>query len=226
MISLKAVLGYLLLLGTATKISAFDPNICDVYVFRTTENALWHCGPPLPEEPTNPWTALYCDAAPGEGVSPFAWASDHPDDWCAFMVATVRNGGIYPLTPEIGFSETPGPNVHSLHFLVDWSCYVIEDGATKEAYYVNPTLEGDASTVTDQCERTKNYFDYWVLFDQIRNLGWRSDEAGTIYPGWTGFLPDKGKFVSPIGRPLLYSYRSSTCFSRLFSSRNPSHQRL
>merc|ERR1719410_623114 len=102
MISLKAALGYVLLLATSVKVSAFDADRCDVYVFRTTTNALWHCGAPLPGEPWNQWTALYCDHnIGGDQFWPYAWASNHPDDWCAFMINTVRqaNEDHYALTP-------------------------------------------------------------------------------------------------------------------------------
>jgi len=57
----------------------------------------------------NQWTSLYCDHSQGDGNWPFAWASDHPDDWCDFMVSTVRqnNEDHYELTPEINFNDTP-----------------------------------------------------------------------------------------------------------------------
>ena len=83
-------------------VHSFDAEKCDVYVFRTAESALWHCGAQLPAEQDNDWTSLYCDHSQGDGSYPFAWASDHPDDWCDFMISTVRksNEDHYPLTPD------------------------------------------------------------------------------------------------------------------------------
>lgn len=84
----------------------FDADKCDVYVFRTSENALWHCGSKLPGD------SLYCDHSMGDNNAwPFPWASNHPDDWCDFMIATVRNGDTFPLTPQVEYKETPGPNI-------------------------------------------------------------------------------------------------------------------
>ena len=208
MISLKAALSYVLLVATTVTVSAFDSSRCDVFVFRTTENALWHCGPPLPGESWNPWTALYCDHSVGDNYWPFAWASDHPDDWCDFMVSTVRetDEDHYALTPDIGINETPGPNVWHLQTLVDWGCYVVEDGVTTEAYIVDSRNGEHASMVTDQCARTMNYFDYWILNDQIRNLPWHTESTGTTwYPGYTGFVPADGKLFLAMELVLLFS---------------------
>jgi hypothetical protein len=199
MISLKAALSSVLLAATTVKIAAFDANICTSFVFRTTENALWHCGPPLPGETWNEWTALYCDHTFGDNVWPFAWASDHPDDWCTFMISTVResNEDHYALTPEVGINETPGPNVYDLQTIVDWGCYVVENGITTEAYRVDSRNGEHASLITEQCERTMNYFDYWILSPSIRNIPWHSDATMTTwYPGWSGFAPSAGMFVS------------------------------
>lgn len=191
MISVKAALGYVLLLATAARVSAFDASKCTQFVFRSSENALWHCGEPLPGEPDNQWTARYCDHSSGGTVTPFAWASDHPNDWCAFMIATVRqsNEDHFPLTPEVDITDTPGPNVWFLRTLVEWSCYVVENDVTVEAYHVDSAAGEHASTVTEQCERTQNYFDYWVLFPAIQNLGWHTD-GRSWYPGYTGPIPD------------------------------------
>jgi len=193
MISLKAALGYVLLLATSVKVSAFDANTCDVFVFRTTENALWHCGPALPAEPWNQWTSLYCDHANGDNSWPFAWASNHPDDWCAFMVNTVRqsNEDHYALTPDIGINETPGPNIYSFQSIVDWGCYKVENGVTTESYLVDSRAGEHASTVHTQCPRSMNYFDYWMLFPEVRNADWHPNASNDIwYPGWTGFVPE------------------------------------
>lgn len=162
-------------------VHSFDAEKCDVYVFRTAESALWHCGAQLPAEPTNQWTSLYCDHSQGDGSYPFAWASDHPDDWCDFMISTVRksNEDHYPLTPEIDFKDTPGPNKYWFSTLVDWGCYVVEGGVTTEAYLVDAKNGQHASTVTNQCQRANNYFDYWNLDEQIRGLQ------------WMGHIPDK-----------------------------------
>ena len=166
-------------------VHSFDAEKCDVYVFRTAESALWHCGAQLPAEPTNEWTSLYCDHSQGDGSYPFAWASDHPDDWCDFMISTVRksNEDHYPLTPEIDFKDTPGPNKYWFSTLVDWGCYVVKDGVTTEAYLVDAKNGQHASTVTNQCQRSNNYFDYWNLDEQIRGLQ------------WMGHIPDKGTTV-------------------------------
>jgi len=155
-------------------VQGFDASRCDAYVFRTSENALWHCGPQLPSEPDNEWTSLYCDHSQGDANWVFAWASNHPDDWCDFMIATVRqnNEDHYPLTPGVAFEETPGPNIYAFEHLVDYGCYVVENGVTTEAYLVNSRAGEHASTVTEQCNREYNYFDYWTLNEQIRGLQW------------------------------------------------------
>ena len=38
-----------------------------------------------------------------------------------------------------------------------------------------------ASTTTETCERLYNYFDYWVLNEQIRNGKWQGDVPDTVY---------------------------------------------
>ena len=177
MISLKSALAFVLLLAaSSTNVSAFDTDVCDVYVFRTSENALWHCGPRLPAEPTNEWTSLYCDHDVGELVNylPFVWAADYPDDWCKFMIATVREGNQdhYNLTPEIGINETPGPNKWTFETIVDWGCYSVENQVTTAAYIVDSRNGEHATDVTEQCTRTKNYFDYWNLDASFRDGTW------------------------------------------------------
>jgi len=179
MISLKSALAFVLLLAaSSTKVSAFDTDECDVYVFRTTENALWHCGPRLPAEATNQWTSLYCDHDVGELVNylPFVWAADYPDDWCNFMIATVREGNQdhYNLTPEIGINETPGPNKWTFQTIVDWGCYTVNEQTqeTTAAYIVDSRNGEHATDVEVQCTRTKNYFDYWNLDASFRDGTW------------------------------------------------------
>ena len=185
--SLSTAVALLLLASNIVNVSAFDAKDCDVYVFRTQENALWHCGNQLPAE-SNGWQHLYCDHSLGEANTwPFAWASDHPDDWCDFMISTVRtsNEDHYQLTPAININETPGPNKNWFSKLVDWGCYMIEEenGVTKttEAYIVDSRHGKHASTTTEQCELTSNYFDYWNLAEPIRNLK------------WAGHIPDASK---------------------------------
>ena len=181
---LKSALALVLLFATSTKVAAFDAKECDVYVFRTQEDALWHCGARLPYEQDllqqNIWSSLYCDHTVDDPEKwAWAWASDHPDDWCKFMIATVRgeNEDHYPLTPEVGVNETPGPNTWFLSTLVDWGCYMVDEqaGVTTAAYLVNSMAGEHASTVTEQCERTINYFDYWNLHDSFRDDKWWGD---------------------------------------------------
>jgi len=123
-------------------------------------------------------------------VWPFAWASDHPDDWCAFMVNTVRqsNEDHYALTPEVGINETPGPNIWNLRTMVDWSCYVVENGET-ESYRVDSRAGEHASTVTEQCDREIGYFNYWTLNSAIRDIAWHTDGHNHWIPGYSGFAP-------------------------------------
>jgi choice-of-anchor A domain-containing protein len=157
-------------------VHGFDAQKCDVYVFRTQENALWHCGSKLPgEQGDRPWESLYCDHSMGDqDTYPFAWASDHPDDWCQFMISTVRqtNEDHYPLTPEVEINMTPGPNKYFLSTLVDWGCYVVENGVTTEAYLIDSRKGEHASTVTQQCDRSVDYFNYWNLHPNIRDVQW------------------------------------------------------
>jgi len=191
MISLKATLSYVLLLAASAKVSAFDANQCDTFVFRTQENALWHCGEQLPAETYNQWTSLYCDHSQGDANAwLFPWAALFPIDWCNFMINTVRqsNEDHYALTPEIGINETPGPNIYTFAAIVDWGCYMVENGVTTEAYLVDSRNGQHASSVNQQCTREKNYFDYWNLAASIRNLGWQNDD-GSWHPGWTGDIP-------------------------------------
>jgi len=200
MISLQASLGYVLLLATMTKVYAFDATKCDAYVFQSSENALWHCGAPLPGEP-----GLYCEHPQIGGADPFVLASNSRNHWCNFMVSTVRQTNErYPLTPEVAFNETAGPYAFSLQTLVNWSCYVVENGVTKESYFVNPNLGETASTVTEQCERTKNYFDESLLFADVLKAEWHTNGNNVWYPGWTGFLPANGKFFTSLALLLLY----------------------
>jgi hypothetical protein len=110
------------------------------------------------------------------------------------MVNTVMqtNEDHYALTPQIGINETPGPNSWFLRTLVDWGCYVVEDGVTTEAYRVDSRAGEHASTVTEQCIREMKYFDYWNLFADVQHSPWHSNKDADIwYPGWTGFIPDK-----------------------------------
>jgi len=180
MISWKLALGCVLLLSSSAKISAFDAQDCDAYVFRTQENALWHCGDKIPEEPSIQWGdqwmgAWYCDHSMGEeGDKPWAWASKHPDDWCDFMIATVRgdNEDHYPLTEKIGLAETPGPNQWEFSAMVDWGCYMVDNGEVTASYLVDSKNGKHASTTTEQCKRTpeeNNYFDEWSLDQAIRH---------------------------------------------------------
>lgn len=154
----------------------FDADKCDVYVFRTSENALWHCGSKLPGD------SLYCDHSMGDNNAwPFPWASNHPDDWCDFMIATVRNGDTFPLTPQVEYKETPGPNIWWLSPLLDWGCYIVEDGVTTESYLVDPSVE-HAPSVTQQCDRTMDYFNYWNMHVDIRDLKWWGDFRDEFHP--------------------------------------------
>lgn len=178
---LQWALAILLVASSAPETAeAFDANKCDAFVFRTVENALWHCGKPIPSDTDD---GLYCDHSQGyPNVWPFAWKSDHPDDWCHFMVATVRAGVTgspetedhYPLTPEVDLSKTPGPNIYFWSTIVDWGCYILDDAKEKvvEAYLVDSQKGKHASTTNIQCQRTQNYFNYWVLHSAIRDLKW------------------------------------------------------
>jgi choice-of-anchor A domain-containing protein len=185
MISLKSALAFVLLLASSTKVSAFDQSQCDVYVFRTSENALWHCGGRLPYESVADQTSLYCDHDIGNLVNylPFVWAADFSDDWCNFMVTTVRqsNEDHYNLTPDIGINETPGPNKWTFQTIVDWGCYFVEGDVTTASYLVDSRGGEHASTVTEQCDRTKNYFDYWNLDQSFRSGKWWGDIPALDY---------------------------------------------
>jgi len=184
MISLKLGIACAVFLTSLIQISAFDANRCDVYVFRTSEGALWHCGEKLPADESSS-KSMYCDHSHNDGTHPFAWASDHPDDWCDFMVATVRqaNEDHHPLTPFIDLEDTPSPNVWFFTTLVDWGCYVVENGRTTESYLVDSQNGQHASTTTEQCVRDMNYFDYWNLYEGIRDMTW-----------W-GHVPDLCKYI-------------------------------
>jgi len=163
-------------------VHGFDATQCDVYVFRTAENALWHCGEKLPAEPTNEWTSLYCDHSQGDGSNLFAWASDHPDDWCDFMISTVRqNADVYPLTPDVTINQTPGPNKYFFAALVDWGCYMVEDGVTTESYLVDSRGGKHATDSTEQCIRENNYFDYWNLDASFRDFQFMGHVPGSDY---------------------------------------------
>jgi len=169
-------------LNSIVFVHGFDATKCDVYVFRTAENALWHCGDMLPAEPDNQWTSLYCDHSQGDGSYLFAWASDHPDDWCDFMISTVReNADVYPLTPKVTINETPGPNKFFFSALVDWGCYMVEDGVTTEAYLVDSRSGQHAKDTTEQCTREKTYFDYWNLDASFRDYSWMGHVSDSDY---------------------------------------------
>ena len=180
MISLKSELSLVLLLATSAKVAAFDSKKCDVYVFRTHENALWHCGEKLPE---TDGTSLYCDHSQGDGSWPWPWASNHANDWCKFMISTVwgQDEGHYSLTPEIDYNDTPGPNIYVLEKMTDWGCYMVEDGVVTESYLVDSRQGKVASDVNDQCDRVTNYFDYQNMHPAIRDIQ------------WSGATPDTGK---------------------------------
>lgn len=176
-----AVATMLLLLASTTveEAKAFDASRCDVLVARTKENALWHCGNPLP---TTTDTGKYCDHSQGDkNIRPFAWKASYPDEWCAFFAATVRGDaatnnteGTYPLTPSVPLSMTPGPNMYFFSAVVDWGCYILNDAKDKvvESYLVDSRNGKVGSTTTTQCERTQSYFDYFNLNAQIRDLIW------------------------------------------------------
>ena len=177
MISLQSALAGLLFLAASG--SAFDANECTTFVFRTTENALWHCGEKLPMVD---WSSKYCDHSMGEPhIWPFAWASDHPDEWCDFMISTVRqsNEDSYPLTPNIDVTDTPGPNVWQFHTIQDWGCYVVENNQVTESYLVRSKEGEHASTVNTQCTRSETYFDYWYMNSWIRDNEWH-DISGHV----------------------------------------------
>ena len=122
MTSLRSALVFALLFATSTKVAAFDAEECDVYVFRTQEDALWHCGARLPD-------SQYCDHKLDDDPPKWAWTwpSDYPDDLCKFMIATVVNDSPPP-TPDT-FAST----------LVDWGCYMVEAEIITAAYLVNST---------------------------------------------------------------------------------------
>lgn len=203
-------------INSINDVVGFDAAQCDVYVFRTIENALWHCGSRLPSEENNEWTSLYCDHSQGDGSWPFAWASDHPDDWCAFMISTVRqnNEDHYPLTPDIDIEETPGPNKYFLSTLVDWGCYMVENGVTIEAYLVNSKNKEHASIVNNQCERKYNYFDYWNLNEQIRDIQWMGNVPGVDYvpqrQAWGRCHYDDGMIAPAYAKELGVEYAECT----------------
>jgi hypothetical protein len=204
MISLKSALAFVLLLASSTKVSAFDQSQCDVYVFRTSENALWHCGGRLPYESVADQTSLYCDHDIGNLVNylPFVWAADFSDDWCNFMVTTVRqsNEDHYNLTPDIGINETPGPNKWTFQTIVDWGCYFVEGDVTTASYLVDSRGGEHASTVTEQCDRTKNYFDYWNLDQSFRSGKWWGD------------IPALGKLAPIVAHPISVLEYNIRCF--------------
>jgi len=180
MISLKSALSLVLLLATSAKVAAFDSKKCAVYVFRTHENALWHCGEKLPE---TDGTSLYCDHSQEDGTSPWPWASNHANDWCKFMISTVwgQDEGHYSLTPEIDYTDTPGPNVYVMETMTDWGCYMVEDGVVTESYLVDSRQGKVASDVNDQCDRVTNYFDYQNMHPHIRDIQWSGDTPDTDY---------------------------------------------
>ena len=150
---MRLALAFALLFATKVVV-AFEPEHCDVYVFRTQEDALWHCGARLPDD------SQYCDHKVDDDPPKWAWTwpSDYPDDLCEFMIATVVNDDSPPTTPDDTFAST----------LVDWGCYMVDEeaGIITAAYLVNSTAGEHASDVTEPCERTIDYFDYWNLRDE------------------------------------------------------------
>lgn len=159
--SLTVVVSLLLLSQIASKASAFDATECDVYVFRTSENALWHCGDPLPPAPGGgDNSGFYCDHRQGDNVGLFYWKANYPEDWCKFMIATVKqqNEDHYPLTPQIGINETPGPNIYSFTTLKDWGCYTVEGDVVTHSWLVDSRNGKHASTTTEECTRNSQWF--------------------------------------------------------------------
>lgn len=183
MISMKTAVAALLLLVGSTTVSAFDPASCNVYVFRTEEQALWHCGDPIPDE-------RYCDHSfKDKEVEPYAWKSNHPDEWCDFMIATVRhhndNSEYYPLTPEIGLTETPGPNANLFMPILDWGCYIVdyESEETLHSWLVESQHGEVASDVDEECKpkKSKQYFSKKEMDSAIYDLHWWGHITGEDY---------------------------------------------
>lgn len=193
----SAATGLLLALGLSSKVAnveAFDGKQCSVYVFRSEEGALWHCGEKLPEVSFN--HSLYCDHAQGDYLidpktnletTNFAWAPFVPDDWCDFLISTVRvkDEDVYALTKDqnITITDTPGPNPGEFSKILDWGCYVVDPvtKTTTESYLVDSRNGFHASTTTEQCNRTMSYFDYGEMHSAIKDLNWWGHVPSTDY---------------------------------------------
>lgn len=157
MISIKAAVAALLLLVGST--TAFDVYDCDIFVFRTEDQCLWDCGGITPDE-------KFCDHAPEDDGEPHAWASNRLDDWCDFMISTVRHEhqitDHYPLTEQINLTDTPGPSQNEFARIIDWGCYILsEDQSTTEHSWV--VLNGTHAMDYDEdneckLKRNKKYF--------------------------------------------------------------------
>jgi len=153
MISIKAAVAALLLLVGST--TAFDVYDCDIFVFRTDDEALWDCGGITPDE-------KFCDHAKEDDGEPFAWASNRLDAWCDFMISTVRHEhgkpDRYPLTTMINLTDTPGPSSLQFSRIIDWGCYILsEDQSTTEHSWV--VLDGTHAMdygEDDECKLKKN----------------------------------------------------------------------
>lgn len=168
-----AVAALLLLAGSAT---AFDPAVCQIFVFRTHDQALWNCGGNTPDE-------RFCDHAFGDkDLELHGELSNHPDAWCSFMIASVRhmhdNNEYFPLTPKVGLTETPGPNPSHFEPILDWGCYAVKDGKTTHSWLVNSQAGEIASDVTDECKtkKSKQYF-------TKKEMDWKIDYH------WDGAVP-------------------------------------
>jgi choice-of-anchor A domain-containing protein len=185
MISMKAaVAAVLLLVGSTT---AFDAHVCDIYVFRTAEQALWNCGGNTPDE-------RFCDHSfKDKSVEPYAWKANNPNDWCDFMISSVRHQHdaeeYFPLTPEIGLPDTPGPNANLFEPILDWGCYVLNEDKTKteHSWLVQSTDGERAQDVTKECKtkKSKQYFSKKEMNKAIYPLDW----AGNVTD--LDFVPHK-----------------------------------
>jgi len=169
----------LLLLAAATKVStAFEPDKCDAYVFRTKENLLWHCGKKLPGEVWNRQASMYCDHTQGDDVKLYAWTSNYNDVWCKFMIEIVNKppgeAEFHPLTPQIGINQSPGPQTRFFAPIVDWGCYTVEGGKTTHSWLVDSRNGKTAHTTTEECPRHwKNwYFNRDKMHPVLRKKKW------------------------------------------------------
>jgi len=182
-----AVAALLLLVGSTT---AFNPSECDVFIFRSYDNSLWDCGGDLPQK-------KYCDHSFGEedadgvGVDVAAHPSRWLDDWCDFMISSVRktnnDNEFYPLTPEISLTDTPGPSSLEFSAIKDWGCYVVgEDGKTDHSWLVG---EGQhAKDVVDECQ-IKNNLRYFSR--DVKNM-FKNTLNGILEGHWTdlSYVPE------------------------------------